>query len=225
MSLANIDIDKLNLLKQMPPSNYVVLFAFVFLMPVLLVDLLIGVAIGELRAILEESSLIQIKLKIEFTIRIQKILLKSRLRNLILFNTYDSKKASLLSKIKLGVKTLRAKIFKNEYIYSQNSKFNVEKLTSEIEECVKDESNILNKEIKQQTTEILRNNQLVETGQEKVIELEKKISNLNLKMDKLNGIEERLDSIIDIINDMKVKINSNEKKDEKNYLNLDLKKK
>ena len=199
MSLANIDIGKLNMLNQMSASNYLVFFAFIFLMPILLVDLLIGVAIGELRAILEESGLIQIKLKIEFTIRIQHILLKSPLRNLLLFNTYDSNNAGRLSKIKLYMKTLRGQVFKNEYIYSPNSKFNVQKLTSGIEECVRGESEILNKEIIQQNTEINKNNQLIETGHEKTIELEKQILNLNLKMDKLKSIEARLDSIMDII--------------------------
>jgi hypothetical protein len=75
-------------------TNYVIFFMFIILVPILLINLLIGLATGELKYILDESAVMQFQLRLKFVLGMQDLILfKLRLYKMFnkkfLFDIYE----------------------------------------------------------------------------------------------------------------------------------------
>jgi len=97
MVLANIDnLDRLDMNTGDMFTNYILFFLFIFLMPVLLINLLIGVSTGQLEEVLKSAEIIQYEMRVVFTLTMQELLI-SKLgfrccEKYFLFNEYRNRK-------------------------------------------------------------------------------------------------------------------------------------
>ncbi len=97
MVLANIDrIENLGMKTNDIFTNYILFSFFIFLMPVLLINLLIGVSTGQLEEVLHSSEVIQYEMRVVYTLRMQNLLLNKLgfkfLEKYFLFNEYQNKR-------------------------------------------------------------------------------------------------------------------------------------
>lgn len=88
MLIANIaDIDKLGMKSDGVITNYILYSLFILLVPIILINLLIGVSTGQLNEVLQSSEIIQFELQVTYSLRIQELLYCNKL----LFDHFHSK--------------------------------------------------------------------------------------------------------------------------------------
>ena len=73
MVVGELESDKMGLYDHSVP-NLLIYFMFIVLMSVILINLFVGIAVGEIKTVLEESDIQQISMRIVFVLKIQSAL-------------------------------------------------------------------------------------------------------------------------------------------------------
>ena len=176
MFLSNIDsIEKLGMQSENSGSNYVLFLLFVILVPILLINLMIGVALGELKEVLDKSKTIQFEMRIKYTLTVQKIfhrIFGSRCESYFIFNEIQDDSLKKHS------------IFKNKINKTEKSEF-------KLEECLLDLKNDIKKENKSLRLYL---NKILKEKYRRIEELEGKIEVKQLEyLERLNRVEKRIE--------------------------------